>query len=286
MPTRPSICSGRSTCFPTTFNGVRRSSIKRSKVRSSWSSRPSSTTRIRPRSCRRWRASPSTRPTFPRSSSASRRKARRARSGDQEERLPAQAFDRMETWAAAFILLGNQYRDMNLKGDEGVEAVLRNNFATDGQADRRARNQPPAVRLLRQAAGEGPGRPARRRGRQFQERGRRNSRPCSRPGQRATSAAIARTFDRDLAGSPELAAGADPQPQRQLEEVDRAAPDAARRGHDRRRRRPSRRQRLGDRAAQARRLSSPPCPISDTRRPIASIHREKFTILPISLDIS
>ncbi len=41
---------------------------------------------------------------------------------------PPNAFDRMETWAAAFILLGNQYRDMKLKGDEGVEAVLRNNF--------------------------------------------------------------------------------------------------------------------------------------------------------------
>jgi len=47
--------------------------------------------------------------------------------------FPPQAFDRMETWAAAFILLGNQYRDMNLKGDEGVETVLRHNFATAGK---------------------------------------------------------------------------------------------------------------------------------------------------------
>lgn len=47
--------------------------------------------------------------------------------------FPPQAFDRMETWAAAFILLGNQYRDMKLKGDEGVEAVLRNNFSTAGK---------------------------------------------------------------------------------------------------------------------------------------------------------
>lgn len=47
--------------------------------------------------------------------------------------FPPQAFDRMETWAAAFILLGNQYRAMNLKGDEGVEAVLRNNFTTAGK---------------------------------------------------------------------------------------------------------------------------------------------------------
>src|SRR5690348_4649144 len=47
--------------------------------------------------------------------------------------FPPQAFDRMETWAAAFILLGNQYRDMGLKGDEGVEAVLRNSFTSAGK---------------------------------------------------------------------------------------------------------------------------------------------------------
>ncbi len=47
--------------------------------------------------------------------------------------FPPNAFDRMETWAAAFILLGNQYREMNLKGDEGVEAVLRNSFSTAGK---------------------------------------------------------------------------------------------------------------------------------------------------------
>jgi uncharacterized protein YbaP (TraB family) len=47
--------------------------------------------------------------------------------------FPPQAFDRMETWAAAFILLGNQFRDMGLKGDEGVEAVLRNTFTSEGK---------------------------------------------------------------------------------------------------------------------------------------------------------
>lgn len=46
---------------------------------------------------------------------------------------PPQAFDRMETWAVAFILLGNQFRDMGLKGDEGVEAVLRNTFTSEGK---------------------------------------------------------------------------------------------------------------------------------------------------------
>ena len=46
---------------------------------------------------------------------------------------PPQAFDKMDTWAAAFILLGNQYRDMKLKSDEGVEAKLRDTFTTNGK---------------------------------------------------------------------------------------------------------------------------------------------------------
>ena len=47
--------------------------------------------------------------------------------------LPRPVFDRMETWAAAFMLLGNQYKDMGLKNGEGVEAVLRNTFKTQGK---------------------------------------------------------------------------------------------------------------------------------------------------------
>lgn len=47
--------------------------------------------------------------------------------------FPPQALDRMETWAAAFILLGNQFRDMGLKGNEGVEAVLRSSFTSEGK---------------------------------------------------------------------------------------------------------------------------------------------------------
>ena len=38
--------------------------------------------------------------------------------------FPPKALDSMETWAAAFILLGNQFHDMGLKGGEGVEAVF------------------------------------------------------------------------------------------------------------------------------------------------------------------
>jgi uncharacterized protein YbaP (TraB family) len=47
--------------------------------------------------------------------------------------IPRAALDRMETWAAAFMLLGNQYKDMGLKGGEGVESVLRQRFVSDGK---------------------------------------------------------------------------------------------------------------------------------------------------------
>ena len=48
--------------------------------------------------------------------------------------LPVQALDRMETWAAAFILLGNQFRELGLKNGEGVETVLRNSFTSQGKS--------------------------------------------------------------------------------------------------------------------------------------------------------
>jgi uncharacterized protein YbaP (TraB family) len=47
--------------------------------------------------------------------------------------IPRPMFDQMETWAAAFMLLGNQFKDMGLKGEEGVERVLRDSFAKTGK---------------------------------------------------------------------------------------------------------------------------------------------------------
>ena len=47
--------------------------------------------------------------------------------------VPRAYFDQMKTWTAAFLLLGNQFRDMGLKGQEGVEAVLRNAFTQEGK---------------------------------------------------------------------------------------------------------------------------------------------------------
>lgn len=48
--------------------------------------------------------------------------------------LPKSNFDRMETWAAAFMLLGNQFRKMGLETDDGVEMILRNSFTSQGKA--------------------------------------------------------------------------------------------------------------------------------------------------------
>jgi len=47
--------------------------------------------------------------------------------------MPRAAFDRMETWAAAFSLLGLQFKDLGLEGSEGVETVLRTTFQRAGK---------------------------------------------------------------------------------------------------------------------------------------------------------
>jgi hypothetical protein len=47
--------------------------------------------------------------------------------------VPRPAYDRMETWAAAFMLLGTQFKDLGLTGEAGVEAVLRNAFIQAGK---------------------------------------------------------------------------------------------------------------------------------------------------------
>ena len=47
--------------------------------------------------------------------------------------IPRPAYDRMETWAAAFMLLGIQFKDLGLSGDAGVETVLRSAFTKAGK---------------------------------------------------------------------------------------------------------------------------------------------------------
>jgi uncharacterized protein YbaP (TraB family) len=48
-------------------------------------------------------------------------------------KMPIAGFDRMETWAAAFLLLGIQFRALDLRGADGVETVLRTAFAGAGK---------------------------------------------------------------------------------------------------------------------------------------------------------
>ena len=46
---------------------------------------------------------------------------------------PRQRFDRMDSWAAAFTLLGVQFQTLGVEGEQGVEAVLRKSFAASGK---------------------------------------------------------------------------------------------------------------------------------------------------------
>lgn len=48
-------------------------------------------------------------------------------------RQPREMFDRMETWAAGFMLLGAQFQQLGLSGEEGVETVLRKEFTSKGR---------------------------------------------------------------------------------------------------------------------------------------------------------
>ena len=47
--------------------------------------------------------------------------------------VPRAMFDRMETWAASFTLLGAQFQMLGVEGEQGVEAVLRKSFAAAGK---------------------------------------------------------------------------------------------------------------------------------------------------------
>lgn len=47
--------------------------------------------------------------------------------------IPMAALDRMETWAAAFTLIGTQFRALGLQGEQGVETVLKQSFTAAGK---------------------------------------------------------------------------------------------------------------------------------------------------------
>jgi len=47
--------------------------------------------------------------------------------------IPAPAFDKMETWAAAFLLLAGQFKDLGLESGSGVESILKKQFVAGGK---------------------------------------------------------------------------------------------------------------------------------------------------------
>jgi hypothetical protein len=47
--------------------------------------------------------------------------------------LPPQSFDKLETWAAAFLLLGVQFKDLGLDPGSGVESALKKQFEAGGK---------------------------------------------------------------------------------------------------------------------------------------------------------
>ena len=117
--------------------------------------------------------------------------------------IPRPAFDRMETWAAAFMLLGTQFKDLGLTGEAGVESVLRNSFIQAGKpVDQLETNTEQlsmfdtlpesAQRALLEGAIDSP---AEMRG-QFQD--------MLGAWARGDVASIGATFNEDLSGSPEL----------------------------------------------------------------------------------
>jgi hypothetical protein len=119
--------------------------------------------------------------------------------------IPTQYLDQMKTWAAAFLLLNCQFKDLGLKGTEGVENVLRDNFATSGKPvgeletnieqlsffDKLAEQD---QRALLEGSLESP------------EDAQKEFDPMLKAWAKGDVEAISRTFDQELTGSPQLKA--------------------------------------------------------------------------------
>jgi hypothetical protein len=121
----------------------------------------------------------------------------------QKSGIPPHAFDKMETWAVAVMLLGERFREMGLKGDEGVEMVLRNAFTSKGKPLGELEGTAEqlgffdalpekAQRQLLEGAVDDPATMKR----EFQQ--------MLAAWVRGDVPAIAKTFNHDLSGSPEL----------------------------------------------------------------------------------
>jgi uncharacterized protein len=117
--------------------------------------------------------------------------------------LPTQYLDQMKTWAAAFLLLNCQFKDLGLKGTEGVENVLRDNFTGSGKPvgeletnieqlgffDKLAEQD--QLALLEGSL-------------ETTEEAQKEFEPMLRAWAKGDVEAISRTFDQELIGSPDL----------------------------------------------------------------------------------
>jgi hypothetical protein len=117
--------------------------------------------------------------------------------------FPPQAFDRMETWAAAFILLGNQFKEMGLKGNEGVESVLRNSFTSQGKSIGELESNVEQLSFFDKLP-EGAQRQLLEGSIDASEAMKKDFHGMLAAWARGDVEAIARTFNRDLSASPEL----------------------------------------------------------------------------------
>ena len=117
--------------------------------------------------------------------------------------VPRAAFDRMETWAAAFTLLGIQFRSIGLEGGEGVETILKTAFRGVGKPVGQLETNreqlsffdtlpESAQRTLLEGSIDSPG--------DMRE----HFQGMLDAWLRGDVASIAKTFNEDLAGSPEL----------------------------------------------------------------------------------
>lgn len=118
--------------------------------------------------------------------------------------IPRPAFDKMETWAAAFRLLGVQFAQIGLQGQAGVEQTLKDSFAARGKPIGELETNAQQLAFFdvlpekaQRALLEGSIQPPETAGKDFDE--------MIRGWASGDVEAIARTFNHDLADSPELA---------------------------------------------------------------------------------
>ena len=117
--------------------------------------------------------------------------------------VPRPAFDKMETWAAAFRLLGVQFAQIGLQGEAGVEQTLKDSFAARGKPIGELETNAQQLGFFdvlpekaQRALLEGSIQPPEAAGKDFDE--------MIRGWASGDVDAIARTFNHDLAESPEL----------------------------------------------------------------------------------